>query len=429
MALAVSTPPPRDHSLAKLDAELAAMRTIEIRDSRHFGQLLTEVERLKRKVHALSIDLLTASDQAGLHYQDGHATAKVMTRHVNKLSGAEAAGRDKCRRMFNHLDLIADAYRNGEIGTDQVMLLGRVFANPRVCGAMEGRQKRFIKDAKRLSYKRFQQRILEWERLIDEDGPEPPGDRAVENRTANINQNPHDLSWDLIANFPSVDGAFVNSTHRAYCRALFEQDWAEAKARVGDNVSMADLCRTNAQRKADAFVQICADALANKDGMAPVTMTHGVLWAQSTHEEMARRWAGAKPRPFDVDDYKCETVDGDPLDPTEAFAHSIVNKIRRVVVDAKGVVIDLGHARFFTGLSRDAVRMAGQECFWPGCWLPATSCEMDHLRDHGRGGRTHPGNGAPGCGRHNRWKQKGFTVWRDEHGQIRVQRPDGTEIA
>ena len=285
------------------------------------------------------------------------------------------------------------------------------------------------------------------ERIIDEDGPEPPGDRAERNRTANLNQNPFDLTWDLSANVPSVDGAFLNNVLRAYTNALFDQDWTDAKNQVGDSVCEADLARTHAQRKADALVQIFADAAANTNGMAPVGFTHNIVMSASVFEEMARRFAGARPRQFDPDDYRCETIDGDPLDPTEAFANSVLNKIRRVVVDAKGVVVDMGTARLFTGLARDAVRITGRECFWPGCWMPATQCETDHLHDHAKGGRTNPGNGAPGCGRHNRWREVRLAslrlcepnhqrsrhascnrVHRDDQGRIRTYRPDETEI-
>nr|WHW29253.1 hypothetical protein [uncultured bacterium] len=422
---------------------LDAVREIEIRDSAHLAELMKQVESIKCRAHALSIDLLEASEQAGLHFQDGHRSAKNMTRHVNKLSGGEASGREQCRRMFRKLPVVAAAYRTGGLGTDQVMLLGRVFANPRVRGAMEGRQEWFLEHAAKLSFPRFEQRVRSWERLIDEDGPEPASERAQNSRAANMNQDPFDLVWDLTAKFTSVDGAFVNEIHQAYCQALFELDWAEAKARVGDSVCMADLCRTPTQRRSDALVQMAADAAANENGMAPIDIDHTVVWTAPTYEEMARRNAGAKPQPIDIDDYRCETINGDPLDPVEAFASSLVNKIRRAVVDAKGVVIDKGRARYFTGLTRDAVRITGRECFWPGCWLPATRCETDHLYDHAKGGRTNPGNGAPGCGMHNRWRVVRLAslrlcvgsksavpavLWRDDTGQIRIQRPDGTEI-
>ena len=294
---------------------------------------------------------------------------------------------------------------------------------------MQNRQEWFLDKAATLPFKRFQQRVLEWQRLIDEDGTEPPGERVAANRSATCTQDPTDLHWDLKATFTSVDGAHNNQVHQAYVKALFEADWAEAKARVGDKVSMADLYRTDAQRRSDAWTQICADAAASNTTFAAASFRHNIQWSSAAYEGMARRFAGAKASPIDPDDFRCETIDGDPLDPVEAFANSLVNKIRRVVVDAKSVVIDLGTARRFTGLSRDAVRMTGRECFWPGCELPATRCETDHLDDHAKGGRTNPGNGAPGCGRHNRWKQKGYTVWRDSAGVIQVRRPDGTMIA
>jgi hypothetical protein len=408
--------------------QVADMREMQVSDSAELAELMHEIESIKRQVHALSIDLLALSEQSGLHYVDGHTSAKVMMRHVNKLSGGEAAAREKCRRMFSRLELVAETYRAGELGTDQVMLLGRVFANPRVRGAMEHRQRWFLDLAKKLAFPRFEKRVLKWQRLIDEDGTEPPGDRTEANRTANMNQDPFDLTWDLTARFGSVRGAANNEILQAYIQVLFDADWAEARARVGDSVCKADLARTDEHRRSDALSQIFIDAATNKEGMAPLKSTHGIMWSASAYEEMARRFAGAKPQPFDIDDYCCSTIDGNPVDPYEAFADSVVNKIRRIVVDAAGVVTDMGRARSFTGLARDAVRITGRECFWIGCWVPATLCETDHTHPYQGGGRTNPGNGAPGCGRHNQWKENGYRVWRDETGQIHIQRPNGTEI-
>ena len=46
----------------------------------------------------------------------------------------------------------------------------------------------------------------------------------------------------------------------------------------------------------------------------------------------------------------------------------------------------------------------------------------------GPGGSTSPGNGGPACGTHNRHKERGFSVRRDEAGHWHTYRPDGTEI-
>jgi hypothetical protein len=43
-------------------------------------------------------------------------------------------------------------------------------------------------------------------------------------------------------------------------------------------------------------------------------------------------------------------------------------------------------------------------------------------------GLTDGANGAPVCGRHNRLKNTGYRVHRDQHGYWHTYRPDGTEI-
>ncbi|MFN8019559.1 MAG: HNH endonuclease signature motif containing protein [Acidimicrobiales bacterium] len=67
-------------------------------------------------------------------------------------------------------------------------------------------------------------------------------------------------------------------------------------------------------------------------------------------------------------------------------------------------------------------------CFWPGCTQPVHRCEADHLQPWQSGGSTSPGNGAPACGKHNRWRNHGYTVQRDPAGNLHIHRPDGTEI-
>ena len=144
---------------------------------------------------------------------------------------------------------------------------------------------------------------------------------------------------------------------------------------------------------------------------------------------MLRRFAGATPRPLDPDTHRCETIDGIQLDPTEAAANSLLHSFRRVVVDSASVTIDAGRKRLFEGVLKDVVNIqSGSTCVWPGCHIPTSRCETDHLREHSTGGRTNPGNGAPLCGRHNRWKQKGYRVRRWPDGTWTTTRPNGTTI-
>lgn len=129
--------------------------------------------------------------------------------------------------------------------------------------------------------------------------------------------------------------------------------------------------------------------------------------------------------------FRCGTVDGRPLDPTEVVVATLIGQVRRVVTRADGIVIDMGRKQHcFTGARALAVRLADPSCSWTGCGVPASECQCDHLEPFNgpRAGPTNPDNGCPLCGRHNRLKEHGFTVVRDERGRYHVFRPDGTEI-
>ena len=389
---------------------------------------MVELDRLARRIHAAQLDLMANIDARGLHRGDGFASVKTLARHSGRHSPGEALDRDRARRMLAALDHGATAFRDGAIGIDQIHLLGRVHANPRVADAMAAHQEWFCDQARHLDYPSFEIRVREWERLTDHDGPEPPGERTHRNRNARITQNPIDLSWHLEGAFGALQGAGIDEIWRHYIDAEYLTDWETARATHGDATCETHLPRTHAQRRADALARSFDDAAHAKNSPVPNGFTHSIIWSADTFETMVRRLAGDHDAPLDPDTHRCETIDGVPLHPTETAACAMVTAIRRMIIDARGVVIDLGERRFFTGAARDAARAASHQCVFTGCCVPASACEIDHLTEHSRGGRTNPGNGAPECGMHNRFRQHGFTVHRDQTGHWHTLRPDGTEI-
>ena len=391
--------------------------------------VLKTLERDRRRLYAAEIEVMDQIDRRGLHKTDGHASAQVQARHVAKLSGGEALARAQVMKMFRALPLIKAALWDGVIGIEQVQLLARVFSNPRVRGAMELRQERFIHQATTMHYAMFETRVREWERLIDEDGAAPRAEVTHEKRNARLTQSPVDLDWEFTARFGPLQGARVQEIFQRYVDAERQADWEKAVAEKGDDATVADMPRTEAQRRADALDAMCADAAAAPGSPVGPGFCHNIVWSAETYEEMLRRFAGATPRPLDPDTHRCETIDGVQLDPTEAAANSLLHSFRRVVVDSASVTIDAGRKRLFEGVLKDVVNIqSGTTCVWPGCHVPTSRCETDHLREHGSGGRTNPGNGAPLCGRHNRWKQKGYRVRRWPDGTWTTTRPNGTTI-
>ncbi len=286
----------------------------------------------------------------------------------------------------------------------------------------------FLARADAGSFKEFEAEVRQWERLADADGPEPKNSINHDNRNVSLTQDPIDLGWNLRGSFGALQGAALQEIFERYVEAERLTDWEKAQADHGPEATAADLPRTEPQRRADALWELFQDAAGAQGSPVPIDFVHGIVWDHATYEEMLRRLAGAEPRPLDPMAARCETLDGIPLEPTETAANSLVHKFRRVVVDAAGVVTDLGRARRFTGSARVAAQLSAKHCCWPGCPVPSSRCEIDHSLDHASGGRTNPGNGAPFCGKHNRWKQKGFAVWRDPVGGWHTYRPDGSEI-
>jgi hypothetical protein len=389
---------------------------------------LREVEVLRRRVDAAATALVGVIDRDSLFVDDGHASAGTMAKHVARLSGAESSAREKTAKACRSLPKLESAWRNGQIGTDQMHLLGRVHTNQRVAPAMEARQDELLADANNMSAQQFEAKTRQWERLIDEDGPEPPNERNHKNRNATLRPNPWDGSWDLTGFFASLQGAEMREVFDAFIEAEFQADWAEAKARLGEAVTNADLDRTPAQRRADALFRIFQQAATAPDGAVPAGFTHNIHWSAAAFEEMLRSLDHDRPPKFDPDDFMCRTPDGHDVDPTEAGVTTLFSQFRRIVVDAKGVVIELGRARRFTGSARTAATATHTYCLWPGCNVSLSSCEVDHLVEHSRSGSTNPANGAPLCGKHNRWKQKGFKVRRLPDGEWQTTRPDGSQL-
>nr|WP_291839500.1 DUF222 domain-containing protein [Candidatus Microthrix sp.] len=273
-----------EHAEAALDELFAA--GVCPGDSRDAVVWIEQLEHLGRRVDAARAELTGAIQAHVLHAPDGHGSARIMVRHVGKLSDAEADFRAKTATAAARLPKVRAAWQAGELSTCAVRILGRIHANQRVAPAMAARQDEFIADARSWSNRTFARKAYRWARLIDEDGPEPRNERDHHKRDARLTQNPWDLSWEVTGFFASTQGAQMREIFDHYLDAEFKADWETAKARVGDEVSNDDLDRTDAQRRADALFRIFQDAAAAPEGAVPPGFVHNIVWSASAFQEM-----------------------------------------------------------------------------------------------------------------------------------------------
>lgn len=433
--------------------------------------LVRRLDRVNRRVRALQVKVLHEIEQAGLFHADGHASAKVMVRCAANLSSADAHRLESVQRALAALPVVEAAFAQGSIGIGQAERIARTFANRRVRNQLIAIDDHLAVLAARLPYLEFDQKLANWERTEDEDGAGDRAARAHRNRKAQLTGG-LDGAWDFLASFGSVQGAEIAEIFGHFVEAQRLADWAEARSRVGEGATADDLLRTEPQRRADAFhaaMRAAASAVANAPG-GSIIVTN-IVMDLTTFERQLRRVAGtdvepdirgnadlaadaAALKPLDLggepqpdlapehepvpppgDDgrvgFRCGTLDGHPLDPAEVTAEALLGHVRRVVVGADGIVVDMGRrTRLFTGPRQLAVKIPQITCCWPGCSAPVSWCQADHLEafNGSRQGSTCPGNGGPLCGKHNRFKQHGFTVHRDQRGRWHHHRPDGTEI-
>jgi hypothetical protein len=213
-------------------------------------------------------------------------------------------------------------------------------------------------------------------------------------------------------------------------KAQWLAEWEEGVAQHGDAMSPRHLERNEGQRRFDTLFAIF-QAAAGSGKMAGEPIVN-LLIDQDQFERQLTKTGGGTPDTIDPATFlqrHSENDQGDLLHPSHILAAALIGHVRRVVLDRKGVITDLGRrSRLFTGPLRDAILFTQRRCIHPGCERPVGQCEADHTLPFSNAGPTNAANGGPLCSHHNRWKNRGFRTVRDPEGRWHTYRPDGSEI-
>lgn len=352
---------------AAVDVLVAA--GVEPFDGRDAVTVIGELETQVRRLHAQQVALVDTIDRRNLHRADGHASAKVMVRHVAKLSNTEAHRRASAARALRDLPSVHEAFRAGRIGSCQVDRIARVHANERVRASLIAREESFAAEAERAGYKLFDQMVTDWVRLIDEDATRDLNQRHHENRDASFVQD-FDGSWTFGGGCASLPGAEIAEIFKRFHEAETLADWEKARAELGDAATAADLGRTDGQRCFDALFEIFQRAASHQGDHGGSVIVTNIVIDHASFERLCRQFTDElvdRPNPdfgsAGGGGFRCSTLDGHPVDVTDAVANALVGHVRRVVVGADSVVIDLGRRRrLFTGAAQIAVQLSASGC-------------------------------------------------------------------
>ncbi len=382
---------------------------------------LDEAEWELRRARARFAALTAEARRRELPALDGLRSVRSWLAHRYRLTPADAGARVRDAELVETPGFGEAMHRAG-LSDSQVDALGRARANPRCGDELADAAPALVEQAQELSGAQFRAIVAHWERLADTDGPEPDPAVSHERRAASWHQLT-DGSWHLRARFAPAQGAIVAEHLEAHLRAAFASDHEQA----GDG---DDLPRTGPQRRADVLADAVVRAADSHRRGGPDCLVNIVV-DHDTFTEHLRRALGVETeqRERRGGERMCRTTGGAELHPDDAVAAAIEGRVRRVVFDSAGVVVDLGRTqRLFTGSARQALGLADGGCVWAGCDAPIRWCQADHVVPWHRDGPTDQANGGLLCGRHNRMKNDGWSTRRGPDGTWQTIRPDGTVV-
>ena len=421
-------------------------------------QQLRELELAAREVDARRLALRAAAELKQVPALDGHTSTQAYLRATCNQRSWVALAEVRRARVCRDYPQIGDALAEGRVGLSQIDEFVRIHTNDRARPHLDDAQvDMLLGHAQQFGIRDFAVLVDRWLAWADADGAAHDERSNIEARTATVIADADGLLVQMSGGSKLAAEEF-KKIHAHFTELEFHRDVDARRAEHGDRAAQFPLARTPAQRKHDALLAMAragysATASANGKGRMPEPVVN-ILCDQRTVEQFMAN-AGivlANGERIDVDDLtrqqiaavlaefatdptailtrRCETASGQQINPRELLQLLLTAHVRRVVLDSKSTVIDLGHRqRLFTGSSRVALTLTQRTCTHLGCDLPADHCQGDHAVPHTQGGPTNQANGALACGTHNRFKHRnGWRTRRADNGRPYNIRADGTIV-
>ncbi len=392
-----------------------------------------ELER--RRSEAEMAAIVQEGQRRALCTVDGHRTMKHWVRAQINCSAGDATRLRRLGSALNTVDGLGDALHNGHIGIAQANELARLRAHPRVGDQLGSASSLLLRHAEHLSYEEFRVVTRRWETLADLDGAERNDEASEARRKASVVDVGGAIDVRASGGSGLVTAELLGIFER-FVQAEFDKDVAARTAEFGPDAPASMLPRTDAQRRFDALVAVFrAAVVAPADGVAPVPVVYLLVGLNTFERLVTRRITGDDPGPGDDLDLGVERMEADTgttVSPDDVLAAAVAGHVRRVVIDAAGVVVDAGRKRrLFSGVARQMALLLAQSCGHLGCTVPARLCQVDHLAEWERdNGGTDQVNSKPRCNTHNPWKSAHrLRSKRDEFANVVDVREDGTAMA
>ena len=383
--------------LAKVD-----FHACEPRDRRHS---LAALAKLESQLMAVKAELVSAYDAEKDWSSVGHRSPAVGVSKTAKVPMPVARRAVALGRSKRAMPLTFESLASGRLSTAHANRLRQTAKRREFTEA--GGEDFLLRQASVLPWKDWLTVVGTWEQAVDDHNePDPTGDPRE--AQASFNASP------LMDGMGRLDGvlgpvgfeAVEEALHRIE-NDLFNDDWAEAVARVGKDATADDLARTPAERRAAALVEMAHRAMtAPADGKRPLPLIVIHTDPDTFNREFARVVGIEAPEPLGTA-RRCELDSGVAIRPSEMIRQALHGTVRRLVYTSKSHVLDYGtEVRLYRGALRQAIIHAARTCAEDDCDVRASRCEIDHRVPAVAGGPTNAANGQPLCPGGHRHKSR-----------------------
>jgi len=351
-------------------------------DATVLADALVDLLGAESRLQAVSARIAGKVDASRVWANDGsRSCAAWLGRAAGRDRGdaAEVVARGRALRDMPGADA---AHAQGRLSARHVRLLAT--AQKTAPEAYADDEEWLLARAHELNYADFARVVNYWCHCTAPDDAEDAARRRYEKRSVKMGAG-IDGTGFIDVDFEAVGYATFAEALRRIEHELWEQDWAEARDRLGPDALKRDLARSDAQRRYDALIEMARRSAAAPAGSRkPIPL----ITVHVDHETLAGRI--------------CELSTGTVLTPGEVLPLLTEADIERAVFDSPSRIVDLGRTqRFFVGGTRRAVEIVHPTCTHATCTVPAQLCHIDHIVDWEDGGPTDHANGQPRCGPHH----------------------------
>jgi hypothetical protein len=351
------------------------------------GESMEKLHHLEARFDSFMTEATAAFEVGEQWAADGAKTAASWLSSRCRIPRAAAKRRVRLGRSLRHLPAVAEAWRQGDIGTDAARAIASARRH-RTEASMARDESMLVSQAAEMGFEDFSRALAYWKQLADPDGAEASDEERKASRDVFLESSFSGM-WLGQMTLDPISGSIVSSELNRLEHDLFEADCAAAKERLGRTGRIDELARTSAQRRADALVEMATRSrTAPADGIRPAPLFSIFVGYEAIHGRICELENGTVLAPSALDPWMASAY----------FERAIFSLGNRIDVSVR--------SRFFTGGTRRAIELRDRTCTHPHCYEPAEGCQVDHIETYASGGLTTQENGRLLCGFHNRLRNQ-----------------------